>query len=154
VTSVIPGQGNDYDGHQLKKLVQEDMAKGIKPKVVTADKGYDDGENHYYLKERGIASAIKLNKYRTQKKDKNKEVWIKLKESREYQEGLRQRYKVESKLGEAKKWHGLGRCRYVGFLRHSIQAYLTFMALNLKRLVKLLTGVGFKAEAEPKLSSC
>ena len=61
---------------------------------------------------------------------------------------------MERKLGEAKKWHSFARCRYVGFLRHAIQAYLTFMALNLKRLVKLLTGVGFKAEARPTPMSC
>ena len=43
--------------------------------------------------------------------------------------------------------HGFTRCGYVGFLRHAIKAYLTFMALNLKRLVKLLTGVSFTGEA-------
>ena len=77
---------------------------------------------------KGINSAIKLNNYRTQKKDKNKEGWLELKQSQEYTEGLRERYKVERKFGEARKWHG--------FIRHAIQTYLTFMALNLKRLVK------------------
>lgn len=154
VTSVAPGRADDYDGHLLKKLVEKDMAKGLKPDIVAADKGYDDGENHYYLEVRGIASAIRLNDYRTQKKDRNKEGWIELKASREYREGLRERYKVERKLGEAKKWHGFARCRYVGMLRHAIQVYLTFMALNVKRLVKLLTGVGFKAESRPAPASC
>ena len=59
---------------------------------------------------------------------------------------------MERKFGEAKKWHGLGRCRYLGVVRHAIQVYLTFMALNLKRLVKLITGVGFRAEAKPVFS--
>lgn len=149
VTSVLPGRGDDYDGHHLRKLVKRDMAKGIRPNIVTADRGYDDGENHYYLELQGIHSAIRLNDYRTQKKDENKEGWIELKGSREYREGLKERYKVERKLGEGKKWHGLGRCRYVGRLRHAVQVYLTFMALNLKRLVKLLTGVGFRAEGRP-----
>ena len=57
------------------------------------------------------------------------------------------------KFGEAKKWHGFGRCRYSGFIRHAIQSYLTFMALNLKRLVKLLTGVSFRGEARACLIS-
>lgn len=61
--------------------------------------------------------------------------------------GLKQRYKIERKFGEAKRWHGFDRCRYIGFIRHAIQCYLTFIVLNLKRLVKLLTGVGFKSEA-------
>ena len=148
VTSVIPGRADDYDGHKFKKLVDKDLSKGIEVGTVAADKGYDDGGNHYYLKQRGINSAIRLNNYRTQKKDENKEGWIKLKGSTEYQEGLKERYKVERKFGEAKKWHGFSRCRYLGFVRHAIQSYLTFMALNLKRLVKLLTGVSFREEAK------
>ena len=72
---------------------------------------------------------------------------MELKQSQQYEEGLRERYKVERKFGEARKWHGFRQCRYVGFIRHAIQTYLTFMALNLKRLVKLLTGVSFRSEA-------
>jgi len=146
VTSVIPGYANDYDGHKLKPLVEKDLKKGIDLGTVAGDKGYDDGENHYYLQQKGICSAIRLNKRRTQKKDKNKEGWFKLEQSTEYEQGLRERYKIERKFGEARKWHGFMRCRYLGFIRHGIQSYLTFMALNLKRLVKLLTGVSFRGE--------
>jgi len=154
VTSVIPGYANDYDGHKLKKLVEKDEGKGIEVGTVAGDKGYDDGDNHYYLKEKGINSAIRLNNYRTQKKDANKEGWLELKESPEYQAGLKERYKVEQKFGEARKWHGYVRCRYLGFVRHAIQSYLTFMALNLKRLVKLMTGVSFRGEPGLKLKLC
>jgi len=154
VTTVLPGRADDYDGstsltmngHKLKKLVEKDIEKGIEMGTLTADKGYDDGENHYYLKVKGINSAIRLNSHRTQKKDKNKEGWIKLKESEAYKAGLKLRYQIERKFGEARKWHGFIRCRYLGFVRHAIQTYFTFMALNLKRLVKLLTGVCFRAE--------
>ena len=148
VTSVIPGRANDYDGHQLKKLVGKDLGKGIQIGTVAGDKGYDDGENHYYLEQNGMKSAIRLNRRRIEKKDENKEGWLKLQESPEYQDGLKQRYKVERKFGEAKKWHGFGKCRYLGSVRHAIQSYLTFMALNLKRLVRILTGVGFRGEAK------
>ena len=147
VTSVLPGRADEYDGHMLKKLVEEDRGKGIDIGIVAADKGYDDGENHYYLKQKGIHSAIRLNRRRTAKKDGHKEGWLKLIESPAYQEGLKQRYKIERKFGEAKKWHGFSRCRYIGFIRHAIQSYFTFMALNLKRLVKLLTGVSFRGDA-------
>jgi IS5 family transposase len=87
ITSVSPGWGDDYDGHQLRRLVEKDVAKGINPETLAADKGYDDGENHCYLKRKGIHSAIRLNDYRTRKKDGNKGVWIKLKESEQYWEG-------------------------------------------------------------------
>ena len=146
VTSVIPGHANDYDGHKLKKLVEKDLRKGIGVGTVAGDKGYDDGDNHYYLKNKGINSAIRLNNYRTEKKDRNKEGWLELEQNQEYIEGLKERYKVERKFGEARKWHGFIRCRYTGFIRHAIQSYLTFMAINLKRLVKLLTGVSFRGE--------
>ena len=54
---------------------------------------------------------------------------------------------MERKFGEGKQGHGLGRCRYVGEIKFAIQALLTAMALNLKRMVKLLTGVNFKGRA-------
>jgi len=50
-----------------------------------------------------MGTSIRLNSYRTQKKNKNKQGWVKLKESAEYQEGLKERYKVERKFSEAKK---------------------------------------------------
>ena len=143
----MPGWADDYDGHKFQKLVDKDLRKGIEIAVVAGDKGYDDGENHYYLEQQGISSAIRLNKRRTEKKDTHKEGWLKLAQSQAYQGGLKERYKIERKFGEARKWHGFTRCRYLGFIRHAIQSYLTFMALNLKRLVKLLTGVSFRGEA-------
>jgi transposase, IS5 family len=147
VTSVVPGHADDYDGHKFQKLVEKDLEKGLAVDTIAADKGYDDGENHYYLEKKGINSAIRLKRSRIQKKDTHKEGWLKLTESRAYQEGLKQRYQIERKFGEARKWHGFMRCRYLGYTKHGIQSYLTFMALNLKRLVKLLTGVSFKGES-------
>jgi transposase, IS5 family len=147
VTSVVPGHADDYDGHKFQRLVEKDLEKGIVVDTVAADKGYDDGENHYYLEKKGINSAIRLQRSRTQKKDAHKAGWLKLIESQAYHEGLKQRYQIERKFGEARKWHGFLHCRYLGHIRHAIQSYLTFMALNLKRLVKLLTGVSFKSES-------
>ena len=54
VTSVIPGDANDYDGHKLKELVEKDLSKGIEIETLVGDRGYDDGENHYELKQKGI----------------------------------------------------------------------------------------------------
>jgi len=45
---------------------------------------------------------------------------------------------VERKFGEAKKWHGLRRARYRGKWRVAIQCLMTFLGLNVKRMVKLL----------------
>ncbi len=148
ITSVVPGWANDYDGHKLVSLIDKDLAEGIRVGAVTGDRGYDDGENHYYLEQKGIGSAIRLNRRRTEKKDGHKEGWLRLAESEAYQQGLKERYKVERKFGEAKKWHGFTRCRYLGFIRHALQSYFTVMALNLKRIVKILTGANFRVEAK------
>jgi len=84
---------------------------------------------------------------RTQKKDANKQVWLELVQTPQYRQGLKERYKIERKFGEAKQGHGLGRCRYLGLTRFAVQAFFTAIMLNLKRMVKLLTGVGFKMQA-------
>ena len=64
-----------------------------------------------------------------------------MKASQEYQEGLKERYKIEQKNGEGKCRHGLGKCRYVGLAKYALQAYMTAMVMNLKRMVLLLCGV-------------
>jgi len=58
-----------------------------------------------------------------------------------------ERYKVERKFGEAKQGHGLGRCRYLGRMGFVVQSFFTAIMLNLKRMVMLLTGIGFKTQA-------
>jgi len=152
ITTIRASPGSAYDGHYLPSLIESDLEQSIPVEIVAADRGYDDGENHKFLREKGIASAVHLNSYRTQKKDKNKEIWVKLKESPSYQKGIRERGKIEGKFGEMKEYHGFGRCRYLGLLRYAIQGYLTAIAVNLKRIVKLLTGVGFKGPKKSCLS--
>jgi IS5 family transposase len=147
ITSVVVTAGNQYDGHQFGRLVERDRGQGVGARIYAADRGYDDSENHYLLESLGLHSAIKLNRYRTKKKDKNKQIWIDLLASPGYQAGQKDRYKIERKFGEAKVYHGLRRCRYVGRVRYAIQAYLTAIVLNLKRMVKLLTGTNFRGRA-------
>jgi IS5 family transposase len=62
----------------------------------------------------------------------------------QYRQGLNERYKFERKFGEAKQ--GFGRCRYMGRVRFAVQSFFTAMLLNLKQMVKVLTGVGFKTK--------
>jgi IS5 family transposase len=124
--------------------VDHDLEQKLPLEIYTGDKGYDDGNNHYYLEQLQLHSAIRLKKTRTGKKDRNKQVWLALEQTPQYRQGLKERYKIERKFGEAKQGHGLGRCRYVGKAGFAVQAFLTAIMLNLKRLVRLLTGVGFK----------
>lgn len=55
-----------------------------------------------------------------------------------YLQAIELRKMVERKFGEAKKWHGLSRARYRGKWRVAIQTFMTFLVLNVKKMVKLL----------------
>ena len=147
ITSLKVTPGAAYDGHALPDLVTQDVAQGVAVRVYAGDKGYDDGENHEFLWQRGLKSALRLKETRTQKKDPNKGPWLELIGDLDYQRGLKERYKVERKFGEAKLCHGFRRCRYLGLARYRVQSRLTAMALNLKRLVKLLHGVSFRNQS-------
>jgi len=147
ITSLEVTSGEAYDGHHFRSLVDRDLQQQLPVGTYAADKGYDDGDNHYHLQLRGLHSAIRLMRTRTEKRDSNKQVWLELVKTPQYRQGLKERYKIERKFGEAKQGHGLGRCRYLGRMRFAVQAYFTAIMLNLKRMVKVLYGVGFKTQA-------
>jgi IS5 family transposase len=147
ITSLETSSGSDYDGHHFCSLVDRDLKQRLPVDIYTADKGYDDGNNHYYLDLRGLYSAIRLQRTRIGKKDDSRQPWLDLLKTPQYHEGLQERYKIERKFGEAKQGHGFGRCRYLGRLGFAAQAFMTAIMLNLKRIVKILTGVGFKTQS-------
>ncbi|OGN73122.1 MAG: hypothetical protein A2X25_11315 [Chloroflexi bacterium GWB2_49_20] len=66
---------------------------------------------------------------------------------RKNQQGLQKRSKIERKFGEAEQRHGFGRCRHLSAMRFAVQAFLTAIMLNLKWMVKTLTGVSFKTQS-------
>lgn len=140
ITSLWGTTGRATDGKQFAVLVEKDEGVGVDAEGYTGDRGYDDGENHELLRSKGKKSALMLNRYRTEKRDGNKGPWVEMKGSEEYQAGKRERYKVEQKIAEGKRYHGLGRCRYLGLAKYRVQGFLTGMVLNLKRMVWLLTG--------------
>jgi len=144
ITSLVPTVGSAADNKQFPYLLAHDEEIDVQAEIYTADKAYDDTDLHYRLWAAGKHSALRLNDYRTRATNNNHEFWQKVADSPEYQEGGAERFKVERKYGEAKRWHGFGRCRYLGLLRYGIQAYLTALVLNLKRIVTLLTGVRFR----------
>jgi IS5 family transposase len=148
ITSLEVTSGEAYDGHHFRSLVDHDLKQQLPVKTYATDKGYDDGENHYHLELRGLHSAIRLMRSRTEKKDANKQIWLDLIKTPQYRQGLKERYKIERKFGEAKQGHGLGRCRYVGKMKFAVQAFFTAITLNLKRMVKIFTNVGFKTQTE------
>jgi IS5 family transposase len=145
ITTVHPTPGNAADNLQFSHLLAHDEAIAVSGLIYTGDRAYDDTDLHARLWDHGKFSAFRLHEYRTNKKDANKGIWHLLQAAPEYERGVKERYKIERKFGEGKLWHRLGRCRYLGLVRYAIQAYLTAIVLNLKRIVQLLWGVTFKA---------
>lgn len=147
ITSLKVTTAREDDGKQLPTLVNKDKVLGITKSaaqsqsdltiVYTADKAYDDGENHEFLKTRQFVSAIILKKTRLEKKDKNKQPWLRMVNSPLYQAAIKRRKEIEKKFGELKKHHGFDRCRYLGLNKYAVQAYLTSMTVNLKRIMLL-----------------
>ena len=140
ITSLTPTGGSAADNKQVPELIAHDAEVGAPAEIYAGDKAYDDTDLHVRLWALGKHSALTLNDYRTADSNERRESWQRLKDSPEYQAGRAERYKIERKFGEAKRWHGFGRCRYLGLLRYGLQAQLTALVLNLKRIVLLLTG--------------
>ena len=55
----------------------------------------------------------------------------------ERNKALEKRKRIEAKFGEAKRHHEMARARYRGRWRVAIQVFMTFIVMNLKRMVKL-----------------
>lgn len=161
VTSMTITGGEAPDGKELPTLVNKDRKLRIAKEgeltkengkleiaggtAYTADKAYDDGDNHEFLKVKKLQSAIILKETRTDsKQEENNKLWQEFKDREIYGQAVKQRYKAEQPFGLAKHYHGFTKCRYIGRTKMAIQSYLTFMVLNLKRIISLTEGIAFK----------
>jgi len=148
LTSILPALGNSADNKVFPHLFEHDQSLGLPTTTYGGDKAYDDTDIFERIEDKGMHVGISLRRTRTAKKDANKERWLALKATAQYQQAKKVRYRVEQPFGWAKDKHGFERCRYIGLLKYGIQAFLTFMVVNCKRLVKLLTGITFRPLAK------
>lgn len=147
ITSLCPTVGSAADNKQFEYLLARDEEQGVAAEIYAGDRAYDSLDCHIALEEVDKLAAFRLHEYRTEKKDAHKDPWLRLKALPAYVQALSERYKIERKFGEAKRWHGFGCCRSIGLLRYGIQAFMTAIALNVKRIVYLLTGKRFRGAA-------
>lgn len=139
VTGVTVSTGKEPDCTAAPFLLKEDLKKGVPMTVVTADKAYDDIELHVLCGKHEIFNAVALKNTRlTQKSAVNRKKWEDHTRQPFYKKALGFRYKIEQKFGEAKRYHGLRKCRYRGLLAFAFQSIMTFLSINLKRMVKLM----------------
>jgi len=92
----------------VKRMLKEDLAKGVQMTVVTADKAYDDIELHVLCGKHDIFNAVALKDTRfNQKSTVIRKKWEDHAKQPFYKKALGLRYKIEQKFGEAKRYHGL-----------------------------------------------
>ena len=60
ITSLEVTTNEAYDGNHFCSLVDQDLVKKLPIQTYTADRGYDDGHNHFYLEHQHLKSAIRL----------------------------------------------------------------------------------------------
>ncbi len=130
VTAVITTDASATDESQLVPLI--DKEREYRGEDVIRKQGGDKGfvGHTEELTERGILDYVipRDNMKVKQKKDKNKH-YLHLKKLR---------YKVEQKFAEAKKKHGLRQARFRGRWKVHLQCLITYLVMNLKRIVNLL----------------
>ena len=111
------------------------------------DKDYEVGNAHFNLELWGLHPAIRLKRTCNENKDNNKQVWLELVKISQYKDGLKERYKIERKFGEAKQAHGFGCCRYIRTARFAIQSYLMAFSCALSGWLNswpgLISSIGF-----------
>lgn len=139
--------GDTYDGNKMKDLIDESLEKMSIPEIIAADKGYDDIENHEYIESLDIFSSITLKETRLQTKNKEFKYFdasggdnrfFKQYFDPRYEQGQKQRYKVEQPYAEMKNYHGLRRSKYLGLEKNHIQGLLTAAIYNLKHIVTFI----------------
>jgi len=124
--STTPGNIND---NQEFNYLTEDLPPNSQ---LTTDKEYDTNKNHQRIKEKQSESFIIL------KKNRKKPELLAKKETKIYQEITQQRPMIERVFAEAKRYQGLAKSRWRGIWKMAIQAFLTFIVINCKRLVSWL----------------
>lgn len=136
IVAATTAPANEQEATFLEQLVTNPAA-GV-PRMLTADKAYDTMHNHSLLETRGTVSGIL--KRRIRRKDKQGNYYFDHRQTKEHQSFLaRLRSVVEHKIAEMKRWHHLYQARFLGLRKVTQQTFLTCIAVNLKRMVALLS---------------
>lgn len=108
--------------------------------AVTADKGFDAPQNYELLHERGQEAAIIPKHRRGKTRGHIKARYPDDAERARYYKRSALRWKVEPKFNELKNYHSLKRARYWGLAKMKFQALMAIIAVNMKRIVTMVTG--------------
>lgn len=131
VTKVTATPGNEHDSTHFAAIADE------KAEGVAADKGYDAPDNFELIKERKQKAAIIVKMHRGQKRPQISAHYKTPSQYSWYYRMKKFRPRVEKIFATAKQWYGLGKARYRGLAKMKIQALMTMLAMNLKRMIVL-----------------
>ena len=131
ITRVTATTGNAHDSTHFTAIADPHA------KAVTADKGYDAPDNFTLLQTRKQKVAIMVKRRRGKQRGHIKARYPSPQEYHIYYYFKKFRSRIEKIFGTAKQWYGLGRARYWGLRKMTVQALMTCMAINLKRMVVL-----------------
>jgi len=134
ITKVEVAPGNVADSTMFAD-VADDAAL-----AVTADKGYDFPENYDLLRERGQEAAIMPKHRQGKARGHVKARYPSDGERERYYRRKKKRARVEAKFNEMKNYHGLSQARYWGLDKMKFQTLITAIAVNVKRMVTMVTG--------------
>ena len=143
VTSLLASWGNSADNKAFPELFAHDLSLGLPTHTYGGDKAHDDTDIYERIEEQVMHAGISWRKTRTQKQDPNRQRWIDLQQTVHCRVATKLRSRVEQPFGQAKQKHGFERCRYLGLAKYRIQALMTFMVVNAKRMAERLTGLTF-----------
>lgn len=127
VRRVVVTPGSVHDSHGFEPVLP------VRPGRVWADRAYDSRALHDLVRaRRGVPRIVRQVTARmTPAMVASRRAWNRSVAS--------VRCRVEKIFGTSKRSYGLGRARYLGLARVSLQAHLTFLAYNLTRAVRLQT---------------
>lgn len=131
VTAVVTTKASVSDPSQLIPLI--DKERRYRGEQVITRQGGDKG----YVGSETELTARNIKDY-TIPRDNMKKVKRKKDRNRHYLNLKYLRYKVEQKFSEAKNSHGLGKARYRGREKIHLQCVMTYLVMNLKRIVTIL----------------
>lgn len=131
VTTVTATPGNEHDSTHFADIADPHA------KAVAADKGYDSPKNFKLIKERRQKAAIIVKKRKGKQRGHIKARYPSLSSYKFYYRMKKFRPLIEKIFASAKQWYGLRRARYWSLAKMKIQATMTMMAMNLKRMVLL-----------------
>jgi len=154
ITAAVITSGEKSDGKELAKLVQKSRDAGMEVKTVIGDKAYSEKKNknprmvYFFDVEKCKCCPYREGCYKegAQKKTYAETIisdthsaQAQFQETEYFKEKMKERYKIEAKNSELKNRHGYDVASSSGLVGMEMQGAMTIFAVNLKRIVKLIT---------------